>query len=141
MTDKKIGLLEVRDLVRDVVIDNPDRVASAYYIVNDQPHCIVGVLLADMGWPLHDLAERGTACQNARTVVRYAPAHIRVRFTAEACLFLNSVQDFQDAGLTWWNAYMMTCADMAYQIERALNDRVVSSNAGLHNEAVQGGVS
>lgn len=115
---RTIDLLEVRDLVRDIALDNPDKIASAYYVVNDQPHCIVGVLLASLGWPLSNLqrAENRTALGVTAT----SEVRIGVTFTALARAFLSEVQFWQDAEWPWLQSYFKACETFSEQIEDAL---------------------
>jgi len=115
---RTIDLLEVRDLVRDIALDDPDRIASAYYVVNDQPHCIVGVLLASLGWPLNNLKE--VELESAGLVTFNANHRIGAVFTALARSFLTEVQMWQDAGYPWLQSYFKTCEAFSDHIEDAL---------------------
>ena len=97
-----LSLDDVRDRIKSIVRDNPDRVARCKYVVADRPECIVGVLLFNMDVPLANLREMDAGSTGITD--DNVPEFIRNAFQSDAIEYLGDLQHYQDNGHTWYGA-------------------------------------
>lgn len=134
-TDRRVvDILAVRDMVRDIVLSEPDKRAKPFYVINDQPNCVVGVLFHRLGWPVveylgHDALDwrEPSGDVPAYTLAPRVGDDLGIYFTNGARVFLENVQSYQDEGNTWWDAYYLAVKGSEVEIEKAIVQQVTFS--------------
>jgi hypothetical protein len=99
----------VRPAVEEIVKDHPERTVTRckYANVFDGPECLVGAVLFQLGWTYDELREFDKLydIHESAGIEAIIMEHEMVDAHDDARYYLQTLQEFQDQGLPWLDAY------------------------------------
>lgn len=111
---------EVASMLAEIAQEKPEGYCypkreggTCLYFYDGQPDCIIGHLLAKIGFTVEDvpqLCSITAICRDHGLPDAYNPL-VASRFTTDAVRFMQAVQERQDDGVAWVDAVELTMAE------------------------------